>query len=215
MDLPVILIGYGGHGLVSAEILLESNFFIHGYCDSEEKRNNPFSIPYKGKEKVFFNPHNCNSYSAFISIGASSSRKDIFGLLSLKQVQIINAIHPKAVVSTKINLGRGVFIAANATINPCCKIGDGVICNTSSSIDHECTIGDFTHICPGTVLCGNVTVGKNSFIGANSTVIPGITIGDKVMVGAGSTVVKDILSPGIYVGSPARLLKPNHKQLKT
>lgn len=208
MDKPVTLIGYGGHGLVAADILLESETFIKGYCDNEEKTINPFSIPYMGKEKgFFFDANNCNSYSAFIAIGDASIRKKVFEFLEQQKVSIINAIHPKSVVSKKNNLGRGIFIAANATINAMCSIGDGVICNTSCSIDHECIIGDFTHICPGTVLCGSVTVGKKSFIGANSTVIPGKIIGDNIIIGAGSTVINDLSSPGIYVGSPARLIR--------
>lgn len=208
MNNPIILIGYGGHGFVAAEILLEAENTLAGYCDTEEKKINPFSIPYKGKENGFFlNSHNCNSYSAFIAIGDASIRKKVFEFLESQQVSIINAIHPRSLVSKKTNLGRGVFIAANAVINPMCSIGDGVICNTSCSIDHECVIGDFTHICPGTVLCGSVTVGKNSFIGARSTVIPGKTIGDNVFIGAGSTVINNLSSPGIYVGSPARLIK--------
>lgn len=207
MDKPIILIGYGGHGLVAADILLEAGNVIEGYCDKEEKELNPFSINYKGNETTFFSTeHNGGAFSAFIAVGSAEIRKKVFLFLRSKGVSIINAIHPKAVVAQENVIGKGVFIAASATINPCCKIGDGVICNTSSSIDHECVIGDFTHICPGTVLCGNVTVGKKSFIGANSTVIPGKIIGDNIIIGAGSTVIENISIPGVYAGSPARLI---------
>jgi sugar O-acyltransferase (sialic acid O-acetyltransferase NeuD family) len=208
MNKPVILIGYGGHGLVAADILLEGGVAVEGYCDSEQKKFNPFELKYLGTETQFFSiPENALCYAAFISIGKSALRVNIFKFLEGKNVSIINAIHPKAIVSKKVDLGKGIFIAANATINTACKIGNGVICNTSSSIDHECVIGDFTHICPGVVLCGNVTIGKNSFIGANSTIIPGITIGNGITVGAGSTVINNLLLPGTYAGSPAKLLQ--------
>ncbi|MCW3115389.1 MAG: sugar O-acyltransferase, sialic acid O-acetyltransferase NeuD family [Segetibacter sp.] len=208
MATPVILIGYGGHGYVATDILLEAAYTIGGYCDNEEKKVNPFSIPYKGKERDFFlDSNNCCSFSAFIAIGNSIVRKHIFEFLIVNNVSVINAIHPSSTISKQGKLGKGIFIAAHATINACCSIGNGVICNTSSSIDHECTIGDFTHICPGAVLCGNVTIGKNSFIGANSTIIPGITIADDVIVGAGSTVIHDLLIAGVYAGSPAKLLR--------
>jgi len=208
MNKPTILVGYGGHGLVAADIFFESGDLIKGYCDNEEKTSNPSSIPYLGKEREFFSEaNNCNSYAAFIAIGDASVRRKVFEFLEKQRVSIINAIHPKSVLSKKAHLGRGVFIAANAVINAMCSIGNGVICHPSCSIDHECTIGDFTHICPGTILCGNVTIGKNSFIGANSTVIPGKTIGDNIIVGAGSTVISNLSSPGVYAGSPARLIK--------
>lgn len=208
MDKPVILIGYGGHGLVAADILLGAGNSIEGYCDNEQKRFNPYNISYKGTETDFFsNQHNVVSFSTFIAVGNAEIRKKGFLFLEVKKTNIINAIHPKAILAKENVIGKGVFIAAGATINPCCNIGNGVIVNTSSSIDHECTIGDFTHICPGTVLCGNVTIGKNSFIGANSTIIPGITIADDVIVGAGSTVIHDLLIAGVYAGSPAKLLR--------
>lgn len=207
MPKPVILVGYGGHGFVAADIIALSGLHLAGYCDNEQKKLNPFDLAYLGKESTFFIDQNIKSFSAFIAVGNADIRKKLFQLISSLDVEIINAIHPRAVVAENSKPGKGVFIAANATINPFCTLGNGVICNTSSSVDHECTIGDFSHICPGTVLCGNVTVGKNSFIGANSTVIPGKTIGDRVIVGAGSTVINDLLVPGVYVGSPARLLK--------
>lgn len=208
MNKPVILVGYGGHGLVAADILLESGVVVEGYCDSQQKRFNPFDLKFVGTETKFFSIlKNADFYAAFIAIGNQQLRMKIFTFLESKNVALMNAIHPKAVVAKTVAVGKGIFIAACATINPGCTIGDGVICNTSSSIDHECTIGDFTHICPGAVLCGNVTIGKSSFIGANSTIIPGITICSGVTVGAGSTVINDLLLPGTYAGSPAKSLK--------
>lgn len=206
MNKPVILIGYGGHGIVAAEILLEAKNSIAGYCDKEEKIN-PFSISYKGGERGFFlDTNNCKMFSAFIGVGNAILRQEIFNFLQKQEVDIINAIHPQSIVSKTATIGYGVFLAAGAVVNPMCTLGNGVIVNTSSSIDHDCTIGDFSHICPGAVLCGNVTIGKHSFIGANSTIIPGKKIGDHIIVGAGSTVINDLVVPGIYAGSPARIL---------
>lgn len=205
---PVVLIGYGGHGYVAADILLQSGHNIPGYCDSECKQSNPYHLAWLGAEDAFFSDQdNCTSYSAFISIGNGIIREKVFRSLQSKNVNIINAQHPTAVIAGNCNLGKGIFIAANATINPLCAIGDGVICNTSISIDHECVVGSFTHICPGSVLCGNVTVGNRCFIGARSVVIPGVRIADNVVIGAGSSVVRDITEAGVYAGSPAKLLK--------
>ena len=208
MSKKVIIIGYSGHAYVAADILLAAQFSLAGYCENEIKTTNPFALDFKQSEKIFFsNPENISNYSAFIGIGDSFIREIIFNNLNKNGVNIINAIHPKAVIGFNVKFGKGVFVAANATINPCCTIGDGAICNTSCTLDHECIIGDFSHIAPGTVLCGNVTIGKNSFIGANSTVVPGKKINDRIIVGAGSVVTSDLVEPGVYVGAPARLIK--------
>jgi acetyltransferase-like isoleucine patch superfamily enzyme len=50
-------------------------------------------------------------------------------------------------------------------------------------------------------------IGNHVSIGTNATILP-VSIVDHVVVGAGAVVTKDILSPGIYVGNPARLLRP-------
>ena len=208
MSREIILVGYGGHGFVAADILQAAQMTLSGYCDNEEKSYNPFAIKYRGSEATFFSiSENIAGFDAFVSVGNGALRKKIFSFLLAKKVNIINAFHPLSVIGQHVLLGNGIFVAANATINTCCNIGHGVICNTSSTIDHECNIGEFSHICPGAVLCGNVTVGKNCFIGANSTIIPGKKIYDNIVVGAGSVVINDLTEPGLYVGTPAKRIK--------
>ena len=208
MSNEIVLIGYSGHSFVIADILLAAKLHIAGYCESEIKSKNPFALNYLESEQEFFSiKGNITTYNAFVCIGDSYIRERIFQNLTKSGVNIINAIHPQSVVGNHVAFGNGVMVAGNATINSCCYIGDGVICNTSCSIDHECIIGDFSHIAPGTILCGNVTIGKNCFIGANATIIPGKKINDRITVGAGSVVTSDLIEPGIYVGSPAKLIK--------
>jgi sugar O-acyltransferase (sialic acid O-acetyltransferase NeuD family) len=176
----MIIIGYSGHAFVVCGIITAAAKKITGYCDSEEKQYNPFSLQYFGKE---------TSETA----------------LALQQLYPGNAIHPSAVVDvTAIIASHGVMIAANAVINPLAKIGTGAICNTGSIIEHECIVGDFAHIAPGAVLCGNVKVGSNSFVGANAVVRQGITIGNNVMIGAGAVVLKDIPDNVTVIGVPAK-----------
>jgi acetyltransferase-like isoleucine patch superfamily enzyme len=43
-------------------------------------------------------------------------------------------------------------------------------------------------------------------IGTNATILP-VTICDDVVVGAGSVVTRDLSSPGVYAGNPARKLR--------
>ncbi len=50
------------------------------------------------------------------------------------------------------------------------------------------------------------TIGNRVAIGSNATILP-VRIVDDVVIGAGSVVTKDILTPGIYAGNPARKLR--------
>jgi acetyltransferase-like isoleucine patch superfamily enzyme len=50
-------------------------------------------------------------------------------------------------------------------------------------------------------------IGNRVSIGSNATVLP-VRICDDVAIGAGSVVANDIDKPGIYLGSPARYVRP-------
>jgi acetyltransferase-like isoleucine patch superfamily enzyme len=50
-------------------------------------------------------------------------------------------------------------------------------------------------------------IGSGVSIGTNATILP-VTISDRVVIGAGAVVTKDITTPGVYAGNPARLLRP-------
>ncbi len=199
------IVGYSGHAFVAIDILKSCGLVVSAYLDFEEKKNNPYAIPYLGSENDLAVIELLRNYQYFVGIGDNHIRRKIIEHLILKlNFTPINATHQNSNVSSNVKLGFGNLIAAGATINPCVMIGNGVICNTQSSIDHECVIENYVHIAPGAVLCGNVHVGENSFIGANSVIKQGIRIGKNVIIGAGSVVVKDVLESGIYAGNPTK-----------
>jgi acetyltransferase-like isoleucine patch superfamily enzyme len=49
-------------------------------------------------------------------------------------------------------------------------------------------------------------IGDHVSIGTNATILP-VKIVSNVVVGAGSVVTKDITSPGVYAGNPARKIR--------
>lgn len=90
------------------------------------------------------------------------------------------------------------FICELVTIGKHCFIGHGVM-----------FINDlFTNGCPS----GNSSewkethIGDHVSIGSNATILP-VSICNHVVVGAGSVVTKDIVSPGIYAGNPAKKMR--------
>ena len=57
-----------------------------------------------------------------------------------------------------------------------------------------------------------VHIGKHAIIGSNTVILPGVTIGEGVSIGANSLVTKDCQPWTIYVGSPAKALRPRPKE---
>ncbi len=208
MSDKVILIGYSGHSYVVVDALESFDKEILGYCENEEKKENPLNLKYFGSEQDPTILKILQNHYSFIAIGNNGIREKVYRYFKENDISnFVNAIHSSAVISKSAKLRELILLAPNSTINAFAEIGTGVICNTSSIIEHECKIGDFAHIAPGATLAGNVTVGKRSFIGANSVVKEGVTIGKDVIVGAGSVVVKNISDRQIFVGNPARPIK--------
>ena len=66
----------------------------------------------------------------------------------------------------------------------------------------------FSTVDLATSLAGGVTLGRRCWVGIGACIIEGIKIADDVVIGAGAAVVEDITEPGVYVGVPARRIKP-------
>jgi sugar O-acyltransferase (sialic acid O-acetyltransferase NeuD family) len=204
----MIIIGYSGHSFGVCDAFASACVEVKGYCDTDEKQNNPYQLEYLGSEQSEAAIRRLTAEDYFVSVGDNKIRAQISASLQkvLKKDPAV-AIHQTACVSPKAKLAPGVLVSANAAINALADLGRGVIANTGCIIEHECIIGEFAHICPGTVLAGNVTIGANSFIGANSVVRQGVRIGSNVIVGAGAVVVSDIPDNVCVVGNPAKVIK--------
>ena len=205
----VILIGYSGHAFVVCDIFKSTGKQVVGYCEQLELTENPYGLPYFGKESSSSGLEKLTNNEWFISIGNNQIRKRIFeSLMDIQYLESpVNAIHRTACISPMTKIGRAVMIGPNAIVNSQSKIRDGVILNSGAIVEHECQIGDFAHIAPGAVLAGNVKVGEQSFIGANSVIKQGVSIGNNVTVGAGSVVIRNIPDGHTVAGNPTRIIR--------
>lgn len=111
--------------------------------------------------------------------------------------------------TTNVSIGRDVFINNQAFIDTAARvtIGDRV------SFGPRVTIITGTHEVgvpqrrAGANVAKPVTIGAGSWLGANVTVMPGVTIGEGAVIAAGAVVTRDCLTPGVYAGVPARLVR--------
>ena len=194
MAKEVIVIGAGGHGRVVSDIIKQSGDRVLGFLDDADIKNLPIlgkvgdCIKYKDKHVI-------------IAIGNNEIRKKIAEKYPM--LDYYTAVHPSAVISPDVKIGKGSCVMPLAVINNAAMIGDHCIINTHSTIEHDCVIGDFVHVCPGATLCGTVNVGDNTQIGAGAVVKNNINIAADCVIGVSAAVVKDIKKAGVYVGVPA------------
>lgn len=145
-------------------------------------------------------------YSAVIGIGDSVVRQKV--TMQLPSDTIFETlIHPNAIISQWVQLGKGVVICAGSILTCNIEIGNHAQLNLHTTVGHDCVIGDFFTTAPGTKISGDCKIGKNVYFGTLAGVRQGIKICDNVTVGMGAMVVKNIEIPGIYVGMPAKKIK--------
>jgi UDP-perosamine 4-acetyltransferase len=209
--IETLIIGAGGHGKVVLDILrCASKYQPVGFVDADPK----LAGTRVGGLSVFGGIHLLNRLkqqhrlkAAIIAIGDNRTRAGYVKTIEDHGLELINAIHPFASISTSAVLGRNVVVSAGAIIAADAKIADLAIINNGAIVDHECEIGVAAHICPGARIAGRVRIEANAFIGLGANVIQCLTIGQGATIGAGAVVLADVPAGATAVGVPARIVK--------
>ena len=152
-----------------------------------------------------FKTHIDDCYQYIVSVTFDlQERKEILEHVDRLDLDLVTYIHDNAIIDGSIAPGSFVF--------PFCKVG------IHASIGRHCIIGPYSMIghfsvlnsnCilrPGVMVTDKSTVGNNCVLNIRSTVTNNVHIIDHVELKAFSTVTKNITQPGVYIGSPARLM---------
>jgi len=202
----IYIIGAGGHGKVVLDIINKSKQYqAAAFLDDDSNLYNDIinGLKVLGGSKEALD----DDKAVIIAVGNNKIREKLFKIMKSNDLEIINAVHPGAVINSFVSTGEGIVIAAGAVINPNAVIEDNVIINTGVTVDHDCLIEKNVHLSPGVNLGGNVKVQKGAHIGIGATVLPGINIGKKSVVGAGAVVTRDVPDDVTVIGIPAKIHK--------
>jgi UDP-perosamine 4-acetyltransferase len=147
---------------------------------------------------------------AFIGVGGvgdTAPRRRLYEEACRQGFEVVSAIHPQAVVSPSVRIGKGATIMAGAVINAEARLGDNVIVNTGAIIEHDCMVESHAHIATGARLAGGVHVGEGAHVGLGASVRQGVRIGRNAVVGMGAVVLEDVPDEVVVAGVPARVLR--------
>lgn len=197
VEMPLIMIGAGGHAKVLLSLLRLLDWPILGVCCPELARQGVLEwrgMPVLGRDDVISQYSNMD-IGLVNGVGkkvGDISRQVVFERFKAQGYYFPLLIHPAAVVDVTAQLEEGVQVMAGAVIQADAQVAVNTIINSRACVDHDCQIGAHSHIAPGAVLCGNVKVEPDSYIGAGAVLTQGLRIGVASIIGAGASIVRDV-----------------------
>lgn len=143
------------------------------------------------------------------------------GVVDVKFGSGVTVVEPANLYGCEI--GEGVFIGPFVEIQKDVVVGARTRIQSHAFVCELVSIGEDCFIAHGVMFVndrfsiggparGNRTlwestrIGNGVSIGSNATILP-VNICDGAVIGAGSVVTKDISTPGVYAGNPARLIR--------
>jgi sugar O-acyltransferase (sialic acid O-acetyltransferase NeuD family) len=206
-ELPIYLVGCGGHGRVVLDTLLAAHRPVAGILDAGLlARKVVEGIEVLGGDEYLerLDPSACRVCMGVGVMPGNLRRGQLFDECRARGFEVATVIHPSAVIAASCGLGQGVQVLAGAVLQAGAQLEENVVVNTRASIDHDSMIGRHVMIGPGAILCGEVTVADWAYVGAGAVILPGVRIGLRAIVGAGSVVTRSVGQGEKVVGNPAK-----------
>lgn len=204
---PLILIGGGGHCRSVIEAIESIGGNIAGILDlTGHVGEYVFTYPVTGTDPDIPLLAQDNRFVITLGhLGNPGPRVRLRKMVELCKGRLATVTASTSHVSPHTDIGDGTVILHHATVNAGAIIGANCIINTGAILEHDVRVEADVHISTGAIINGGAFVGAGSFIGSGAVVGNGVVIGANVLLGAGSVTVRDLLEPGVYYGSPARL----------
>jgi sugar O-acyltransferase (sialic acid O-acetyltransferase NeuD family) len=216
MKRPLVLIGGGGHCKSVIEAAESAGYSILGILDMPESVGCSI-LDYRVIGTDDDIPSFAHKADFVITVGFITTpkvRTNIYNRVKAAGGRFATVIASSASVSRNAVVGDGAVVLHHAAVNAGASVGDNCIINTAAVIEHDVVIGAQSHISTGAVVNGGCRIGERVFVGSRSVVGNGLSITDDCIVGSGSNVTRNIATPGIYWGNPAKYQKMNVNKVK-
>jgi len=211
MENPVIIFGANYLGRAAREIFETNQVEVFGFLDDDSALHNKeideVTVLGSTDDDGFLKLIG-KKCEAFVAVDDNRLRKSVVKILNeVRKVQPVNAIHSRATISKRAEIGHGNYIDIDVSIAPGVKVGAHCILHAKATIGVEATIGNFVQIGSGSQINSNVKIEDEAFIGSGVVIVAGVTIGKGARVGAGSVVVASVAANETVFGNPAAQLK--------
>lgn len=212
---PLLLIGSGGLALDVLSIIdaineHEQRWKVVGFLDDNPAKHGGVrgGVPVLGPVEAAADFPDARVVTCISGPESHFVRAEIVDRLRFEPERYGTLIHPQAQLAPHCDVGHGSIVFAGATVTAPLPVGSHVILRPNVVVSHEDEIEDYVSIGAGAVLAGHVTIKKSAYVGAGSSIRGYITIGEGALVGMGAAVLNDVGPFEVWVGNPARYLRP-------
>lgn len=108
-------------------------------------------------------------------------------------------VHPSVVLHPDVLIEEDCIVYDHVALHPGTRVGRGSFIASNASLGHDCRIGAFGWINGGVALAGGVEVGEQAFFGVNASVADGVRLGARSYVGAGTLVARDTAADSVTI----------------
>lgn len=209
---PVVVVGAGGHGREVADVIHAMN----RVAPRHELLGFIVEPPYGSPGTIVNDLPILGGFDwlegrggqvrAVCGVGEPELRRRFAQTLRGLGVELIQAVHPTAVLTEWTTLGAGCVVMACSVLSNQVRLGDNTHVNMGCTVSHDCVLEDLVTLSPGVHLAGGVTVEQGCTVGTGASVIPRRRLGAWSTVGAGCVVIRDVEPRSTVAGVPGRTL---------
>lgn len=211
MTTPVVVIGAGGFGRETLDVLAamnaeEATFDIRGVVDDAPSDENlarlqKSGMPYLGTLPQWLTSGDGSAY--LIGVGNPGIRTRIAAMCDEAGMSATRAVHPSVDIGSQFTADEGTIICAGAQISTNVRFGRHVHVNPNATVGHDSVLMDFVSVNPAATISGEVTVHERVLVGAAAVILQGLSVHADSVVGAAACVVRDVPSSATVKGIPA------------
>jgi sugar O-acyltransferase (sialic acid O-acetyltransferase NeuD family) len=202
--------------MVAYILSYQDDIEIAGFIDDDQTQMGCEynGIPVLGSASMLSNLRKEGVNRAIVSIGSNKIRGQIADQLVDSGFELINAIHPTAIISKHVHIGQGVIIGSGVNLYVNAVIGNNVFIGPGVIVSHDSIVGDNVLLSVGSVIGARVDIDQHAFVGAGATVMPPgwgknarLRIAQRACVGVGAVVIKNVPQNAVVAGVPAKIIK--------